>query len=90
MTLTPGRYAEESRRCEIDDRFSPIRVCVVETIEYELTINPTEPRWKWLQDLSRSSWVAELDNMAAGDDSPVEHAIKETCCAGAWREVTHP
>lgn len=80
---------DEDRRCERDDRETPIKVIVTETVEFEVTIDPTEPRWEWLQSSPRAEWPAELDAIATETDGPVEHAIKHgNGATGAWREVT--
>lgn len=81
---------DEAQRCQADDRSTPIRVFVTETVEFEITVDPTEPRWEWLQDSPRAEWVSELDAVASETDGPVEYAIKRASVAGAWREVTHP
>lgn len=80
---------DEARRCEQDDRTTPIKVFVTETIEFEITVDPTEPRWEWLQDSPRAEWVGELDAVASETDGGVEDAIKKAGATGAWREVTH-
>lgn len=71
----------------------PIKVVVTETIEYELTLEPTDPNWSWLLDYwhDPDEVVAALDDVASNTDGSVEKAIRASVGpSGSWRDVTHP